>query len=139
MCGLFDRFPRLKIILGHMGEGIPFWLQRIDNRYLLQVKIGALEKLPRLPSEYFKDNFVITTSGVTHHGVLRLMHEVLGPDRILFAADYPYVGHRRGRRLHGHRAADRRGSPKDLRAERHEASPAVTVSLAVTVSFGTAH
>ena len=46
--------------------------------------------MPRLPSEYFKDNFVITISGVTHHGVLRLMHEVLGPDRILFAADYPY-------------------------------------------------
>jgi 2,3-dihydroxybenzoate decarboxylase len=90
MCGVFDRFPKLKIIIGHMGEGIPFWLQRIDNRYLLQVKIGAVNKMPRLPSEYFKDNFVITTSGVTHHGVLRLMHEVLGPERILFAADYPY-------------------------------------------------
>jgi len=67
MCGVFDRFPKLKIILGHMGEGIPFWLQRIDNRYLLQVRIGAVNKMPRLPSEYFKDNFVITTSGVTHH------------------------------------------------------------------------
>jgi 2,3-dihydroxybenzoate decarboxylase len=90
MCGVFDRFPKLKIILGHMGEGIPFWLQRIDNRYLLQVKIGAVNKMPRLPSEYFKDNFVITTSGVTHHGVLNLMHEILGPERILFAADHPY-------------------------------------------------
>jgi 2,3-dihydroxybenzoate decarboxylase len=65
-------------------------LQRIDNRYLLQVKIGAVNKMPRLPSEYFKDNFVITTSGVTHHGVLNLMHESLGPERILFAADHPY-------------------------------------------------
>lgn len=45
MCGVFDRFPKLKIILGHMGEGIPFWLQRIDNRYLLQVKIGMVLEL----------------------------------------------------------------------------------------------
>ena len=64
MSGTFDRYPKLKIILGHMGEGIPFWLQRIDNRYLLQVKIGAVNKLPRLPSDYFLDNFVITTAGI---------------------------------------------------------------------------
>ena len=68
----------------------PYWLKRIDNRYLLQVKIGAVKKMPRLPSEYFKDNFVITTSGMTHPGVMRFVHEELGPDRILFAADYPY-------------------------------------------------
>jgi len=36
-----------------MGEGLPFWLQRIDNRYLLQVKLGAVKKLPRQPSAYF--------------------------------------------------------------------------------------
>lgn len=90
MSGAFAKWPRLKIVLGHMGEGIPFWLQRIDNRYLLQVKIGAVEKLPRLPSEYFLDNFVITTSGVTSDPALRLALDVLGAERILFAADYPY-------------------------------------------------
>ncbi|MBV8924292.1 MAG: amidohydrolase [Bradyrhizobium sp.] len=90
MSGTFARFPKLKIILGHMGEGIPFWLQRIDNRYLLQVKIGAVTKLPRLPSEYFLDNFLITTAGVTSMPALRLSIDVLGPERILFAADYPY-------------------------------------------------
>lgn len=90
MSGTFARYPRLKIILGHMGEGIPFWLQRIDNRYLLQVKIGAVEKLPRLPSEYFLENFVITTAGVTSMPALRLSIDVLGVERILFAADYPY-------------------------------------------------
>lgn len=90
MCGVFDRYPKLKIVLGHMGEGMPFWLQRIDNRYLLQVKIGAVKKLPRLPSEYFLDNFVITTSGVMSAPALRLSLEVLGADRIMFAADYPY-------------------------------------------------
>ncbi|CCD96073.1 conserved hypothetical protein [Bradyrhizobium sp. ORS 375] len=90
MSGTFARYPKLKIILGHMGEGIPFWLQRIDNRYLLQVKIGAVEKLPRLPSEYFLDNFVITTAGVTSMPALRLSIDVLGAERILFAADFPY-------------------------------------------------
>lgn len=90
MSGLFDRFPRLQIVLGHMGEALPFWLQRIDNRYLLQVKIGAVTKLARLPSEYFLDNFVITTSGVCSDPALRLSLEVLGAERIMFAADYPY-------------------------------------------------
>ncbi|WP_315718692.1 MULTISPECIES: amidohydrolase family protein [unclassified Bradyrhizobium] len=90
MSGTFARYPKLKIILGHMGEGIPFWLQRIDNRYLLQVKIGAVEQLPRLPSEYFLDNFVITTAGVTSMPALRLSIDVLGAERILFAADFPY-------------------------------------------------
>lgn len=90
MSGVFEEFPDLKIILGHMGEGIPFYLQRIDNRYLLQVKIGAVNKLKKLPSEYFLENFVITTSGVVSPPALRHALEVLGPDRIQFAADYPY-------------------------------------------------
>ena len=90
MSGTFDRFPKLKIVLGHMGEGIPFWLQRIDNRYLLELKIGATDKLAKMPSQYFLDNFVITTAGVTSMPALRLSLEVLGVERILFAADFPY-------------------------------------------------
>lgn len=90
MSGVFDQFPNLKIILGHMGEGIPFYLPRIDNRYLLQTKIGAVKMMKKLPSEYFKDNFVITTSGVTSKPALRHAMDELGADKILFAADYPY-------------------------------------------------
>lgn len=90
MSGVFDEFPNLKIILGHMGEGIPFYLQRIDNRYLLQVKIGAVEEMAKLPSEYFKDHFVITTSGVAQESSLQLSLDELGAERIFFAADYPY-------------------------------------------------
>jgi 5-carboxyvanillate decarboxylase len=90
MSGTFDRYPGLNIILGHMGEGLPFWLQRIDNRYLLQVKIGAVAKLARLPSEYFRENFVITTAGVMSTPALRLSIDVLGVENIMFAADYPY-------------------------------------------------
>jgi 2,3-dihydroxybenzoate decarboxylase len=90
MSGAFDQFPDLKIILGHMGEGLPFWLDRIDNRYLLQVKIGAVDELSKLPSEYFRSNFVITTAGMGYSAPLKLSLETLGPERILFAADYPY-------------------------------------------------
>ncbi len=90
MSGVFDRFPELRIILGHMGEGLPFWLDRIDNRYLLQVKIGAVDEMKRLPSEYFRSNFVITTAGMTYAAPLSLSLEMLGSEKILFAADYPY-------------------------------------------------
>lgn len=90
MSGVFDRFPKLRIILGHMGEGIPFWLPRIDNRYLLQVKTGAVKKLERLPSEYFLDNFIVTTSGHNSYPALHVMIAELGVARIMFAGDYPY-------------------------------------------------
>ena len=90
MSGIFDQFPKLKIILGHMGEGLPFWLDRIDNRYLLQVKIGAVDELSKLPSEYFRSNFVVTTAGMGYAAPLQLSLETLGSERILFAADYPY-------------------------------------------------
>ena len=90
MSGVFDRHPALKVVLGHMGEAIPFWLQRIDNRYELLSKLGAMKRLERLPSEYFKENFAITTSGVTSSPALELAVKVLGTENIMFAADYPY-------------------------------------------------
>jgi len=90
MSGAFDRHPKLRIVLGHMGEGIPYYLQRIDNRYALQVKIGATARLPRKPSEYFRENFHVTTAGVTSMSTLRLCLDELGVDRIMFAADFPY-------------------------------------------------
>lgn len=90
MSGLFHRFPRLRIVLGHMGESIPFWLQRIDNRYELQVKLGEVRELPHMPSEIFRNHFVITTSGVCSEPALRLAIDVLGAERVLFAVDYPY-------------------------------------------------
>ena len=52
--------------------------------------MNAVTRLPRLPSEYFRDNFVITTSGVTFEPALRLSLDALGVERILFAGDYPY-------------------------------------------------
>jgi 5-carboxyvanillate decarboxylase len=80
--GLFDKYPELKIILGHLGEAIPFWLWRIDAK-------GNIDNLAKKPSEYFRDNFYVTTSGMFWHPAIQLVHSALGVDRILFAVDYP--------------------------------------------------
>jgi len=90
MSGTFDRYPKLRVALGHMGEGLPFWLERIDNRYQRQALAGANPWLKRLPSDYFRDNFAITTSGMTDDASLRLAIDVLGIDKVQFAGDYPY-------------------------------------------------
>lgn len=89
--GVFDRFPKLKIILGHMGEGLPFFLDRIDNRYRFETGIFARKQpLKRLPSEYFRDNFLVTTSGMNYTAPLKATIDTLGVDRVLFAIDYPF-------------------------------------------------
>ena len=70
LSGLFDDFPKLKFILGHMGEGIPFWLPRIDSHFANKTWTKLMDtsdqviRLQKTPSEYFMDNFVIATSGV---------------------------------------------------------------------------
>jgi 5-carboxyvanillate decarboxylase len=89
--GVFDRFPNLKIVLGHMGEGVPYWLYRIDYMYNVFAAPGRGRfRTKKMPSDYVKENFIITTSGVNDHAVLKYCHEVLGPDNIMFAIDYPY-------------------------------------------------
>lgn len=85
LSGILDRHPGLQIILGHLGEGLPWWLNRIDSR-----AAGFAKQLQRRPSEYVKSNFFITTSGMTDPARLQLAAETIGVDRILFAADYPY-------------------------------------------------
>jgi 5-carboxyvanillate decarboxylase len=88
--GVFDRFPKLKICLGHMGEGVHFWLWRIDYMSKLAQQQGRAPKLQRKPSEYFKDNFVITTSGQESHLALEFSIKALGVENVLWAIDYPY-------------------------------------------------
>ena len=87
--GLFDQLPRLKIVLGHLGETIPFQLERIDNRWAAVSRAGGGNKLQKMPSQYFKENFVVTTSGMFTHPQLLLTLAVLGADSVLFAVDYP--------------------------------------------------
>jgi 2,3-dihydroxybenzoate decarboxylase len=85
--GLFDRFPTAKVILGHMGELLPFHLSRLDTR-LPYVETDV--KLAKKPSEYYTENFWITTSGVMAHSALLGAVLSIGIDNIMFAVDYPY-------------------------------------------------
>ena len=87
--GVFDRYPDLKVVLGHLGETLPFWLWRLDNHWDLDwpVKLGGRPQ--KKPSEYIKSNFFITTSGMAWPPVIQFVCQVLGGERILFAVDYP--------------------------------------------------
>lgn len=94
LSGTLDRHPELTIVLGHLGEGIPYWLRRIDNRRAFAARtVGAATSMPRLsltPSEYFRRNFAITTSGIDDPDVLELALRAVGADKIMFAIDFPY-------------------------------------------------
>lgn len=85
--GVFDTFPRTTLILGHMGETLPFVLWRLDSR--AEISPGA-RNIKKLPSQYIKDNMVITTSGQFAPEPLLCSLLTLGADRILFAVDYPF-------------------------------------------------
>jgi predicted TIM-barrel fold metal-dependent hydrolase len=90
--GIFNQHPGLKIILGHLGEAMPFWLYRIDDRWQAdknRTPKSTASDLPKSPGQYFKDNFYVNTSGQFSVPVLQLARTVLGADRILFAVDYP--------------------------------------------------
>jgi len=80
----FDRFPAT-LILGHMGETIPFYLWRLDSR----ARIFA-PNLKRRPSEIIREHIVITTAGVCADAPLRCSVSDLGIDNVLFSVDYPY-------------------------------------------------
>jgi 5-carboxyvanillate decarboxylase len=84
--GAFDQFPGLKIILGHLGEALPYWMWRIDNHWL---KGPGGKSLKKRPSDYLRENFFITTSGMCWHPALMCSYLALGAERILFACDYP--------------------------------------------------
>jgi 2,3-dihydroxybenzoate decarboxylase/5-carboxyvanillate decarboxylase len=86
--GVFDQFPTLTVVLGHMGEALPYWLYRID--YMYKVYTRGNPRIKKLPSQYVKDNIRITTSGMFDHKVLKYCNEALGPENIIFAIDYPY-------------------------------------------------
>jgi 2,3-dihydroxybenzoate decarboxylase len=91
--GVFDRFPKLRIVVGHLGEALPFWLFRIDYMHRASVqaqRYACMKPLKRKPSEYLRENVYITTSGVAWPPAIRFCQEVLGMERVLYAMDYPY-------------------------------------------------
>ena len=85
--GVFDRFPKLRIILGHMGETIPYHLWRFDSRAAL---IAGKRPLKETPSFYLKRNMFVTTSGQFDNVPLMAALAALGADKVLFSIDYPY-------------------------------------------------
>ena len=93
--GAFDRFPKLRLVIGHMGECMPLQLYRFDWMQgnadgRPHLRGGKQVKLEQPVSYYFHNNIWITTSGVAWEPAIKFCQEVLGPDRVLYAMDYPY-------------------------------------------------
>jgi predicted TIM-barrel fold metal-dependent hydrolase len=82
--GVLDQFPGLKIILGHLGEGLPFLLWRADDTY---ARRGTLRRSVR---DYFRDHFRITTAGNFSQPALQCTLAEMGVERVLFAVDWPF-------------------------------------------------
>jgi predicted TIM-barrel fold metal-dependent hydrolase len=93
--GAFDRFPKLRLVIGHMGECLPLQLYRFDWMQgnadgRTQLRGGQQVKLEHTVSHYFRNNIWITTSGVAWEPAIKFCMEQLGPERVLYAMDYPY-------------------------------------------------
>lgn len=86
--GVFERHPGARLILGHMGECLPFHLWRLDSRYATTRHDD--HSLPRPPSFYVRRNVAITTAGVCDDAALLCSLAALGEDRVLFSVDHPY-------------------------------------------------
>jgi hypothetical protein len=90
--GVLDELPNLKVVLGHLGEALPFLLERMDNRFeLLKSSRTSSLKNKYNPSHYFKNGQIkVTTSGNASRAAFLCTKEVLGIESILFGSDYPY-------------------------------------------------
>src|SRR5271165_5793079 len=94
--GVFDRFAKLKLIVGHGGEALPYWAYRLDYMHGAGIRSGryAFLKPLQLPiSGYFKRNIYVTFSGVAWEPAVQFCKSTLGADRIMYAMDYPYQYH----------------------------------------------
>ncbi|MGD9811168.1 MAG: amidohydrolase family protein [Sphingobium sp.] len=91
---VFDRFPKLQVIIGHMGEALPFWLYRLDYMHQAGIRANRYEWMKPLKKEkvsnYLRENFYITNSGVAWEPAIKFTQDVIGKDRVLYAMDYPY-------------------------------------------------
>ncbi len=86
--GVFDDFPGARLVLGHLGESLPYLLGRLDEGYAMAVKRRELKKTF---SEYLRENILISTSGRYRSEALVCAVSALGVEHVLFAVDYPYV------------------------------------------------
>ncbi|WP_375500204.1 amidohydrolase family protein [uncultured Jatrophihabitans sp.] len=90
--GVFERFPALQLILGHLGEALPFQLWRMDERWSVMNKAKPLAELP---SFYLRRNVAITTAGVHDSAALRHAITAMSIENVLFSIDYPFMAMRR--------------------------------------------
>jgi 2,3-dihydroxybenzoate decarboxylase len=91
--GVFDRFPKLQLIIGHMGEALPFWAYRLDYMHratVLSNRYESIKPLRKKPSDYLRENFFITNSGVAWEPAIKFTQDIVGVDRVMYAMDYPY-------------------------------------------------
>jgi 2,3-dihydroxybenzoate decarboxylase len=86
--GVFERYPKARLVLGHMGETLPFSLWRFDSRW--QVCNRGGRTLPQPPSFYVRRNIAITTSGVCSDSSLRCALDAMGDSNVMFSIDYPF-------------------------------------------------
>jgi len=86
--GLFDDYPKLKVVLGHLGEGLPCSIWRIDNR--VSRTLGAKPKAKLPIGHYLRGNFYFTTSGNFRTQTLTEVIMEVGGDRVLYSVDYPF-------------------------------------------------
>jgi len=91
--GAFDRFPKLKFVVGHLGEALPFWLFRLDYMHRATInskRYAFLKPLQRKISDYLRENIYVTSSGMAWAPAIQFCQQVLGVDRVMYAMDYPY-------------------------------------------------
>ena len=86
--GVFERYPKARVILGHMGETLPLNLWRFDSRWLVSHR-GSMT-LAQTPSFYIKRNIAVTTSGVCSDISLRCALDSMGDSNVMFSVDYPF-------------------------------------------------
>jgi predicted TIM-barrel fold metal-dependent hydrolase len=85
--GVFDAYPRLKFILGHLGEGLPFGIHRLNEH---THAFAARRGLKKSPAEYLRENLVVTTSGNFFTPAFLCTVMAVGVDNVLFSVDWPY-------------------------------------------------
>jgi 2,3-dihydroxybenzoate decarboxylase len=90
MSGLFDRYPNITVILGHLGEGLTLMLPRTEHRLKKQSQGIGLGSNQRPLTDYLTRNFYVTTSGHFTTSALHNAIEVMGAERVMFSVDYPY-------------------------------------------------
>ena len=92
--GVFDKYPGLKIILGHLGESLPFWMNRLNLGWEEPPQTERAPKCLKKATDYLKTNFIMTISGLFFEPAFLCVYLALGADNLAFAVDYPFANNK---------------------------------------------